>query len=143
MANVIVTGDKELDARLKGLPDKLQNKFTKGAFKKAGIRLLSEFQKIVKAEAYDTGAYHEAATIKPAKRKRSQRGIGLYVDAEKLARHGEPKQYYYPASLEFGYKRQNGTHVPAIKPQRRALYEHENEYRQAFIEDVHQLINQS
>ncbi len=152
MTLVVVTGDKELDAKLANLPTAMQRKFIRGALKTGSKRVVAEFQKIVKAEAYDTGTLHDAAKVKPTKRSRSRIGVSMFIDREKLfaayaTKHaGHPPHpakgakgpFYYPAVIEFGDDRKQ-----PIRPMRRALYDHAAAYRELFIEDVNAVIEEN
>jgi hypothetical protein len=168
--DVLVTGDKELDAKLKLLPKKLHDKLVKGALKSSGKILLAEYRGIVRTEAYDTGGMMRSASIKQAKLKRKDAssgkpvGVTLHIDRNKLlakklkstGKTGLRKQrdiidvhqadidemHYYPASIEFGYTRKNGTHVQGIRPQRRALYDNASKYKALFVADLKQLVAQ-
>jgi hypothetical protein len=143
---VVVTGDKILDANLAALPKKLHNKLIKGSLKRSGKTLLSEFRNIVSTEAYDTGAYMRATSVKQAtKLKGKGIGVTLHVAPEKLKKIQQKKKgrtvdHYYPASLEFGYTARDGTKIPAVGAQRRALYDNATTYRDYFMSDLRQLV---
>lgn len=153
MANtlVVVTGDKQLDARLAKLPPKLQGKLGRKALRKGGKRVQEKFRKIVLAEAYETGAYLKSAKVRALPRKRNTIGVTLHIDREKYFQEYE-KQYghkptpiaggadpfYVPAGIEFGTKTQE-----AVRPQRRALYENEQNIVSDFRSDVSELIREA
>jgi hypothetical protein len=146
---VIVTGFAQLDAKLRGLPPAMQRKFVRGALRKGAKRIVLEFKRIVRAEAFDTGTLHKAAKVKALKRSRTRVGVSMFIDREKLfanyaAKHGGKKPhpakgqtepFYYPASIEFGTE-----HQPPIRPMRRALYDNAAVYRELFRADVTQFI---
>jgi hypothetical protein len=147
-----VTGFKELDAKLRNLPPKLQRKFVRQSLRKVNKRVQQEFKKIVTDEAFDTGALSRSTKVRALKRSRRRVGVGVYIDREKLfanyaKKHGGKKPhpaaggtepFFYPAVVEFGSE----SHEP-VRPMRRALYEHEAEYRNYFRDDVAKLIAES
>lgn len=142
---VATTGYADIDTKLSQLPPALQRKFYRGALRKGGNRVKQEFQRIVKDEAYDTGAYMRATSVRALKRKKDRIGVSLHVDKSKLIarrqkKTGETKEYYYPASLEFGYTRKNGTHVKPVRAQRRALYDNQKVYLAYFVGDMRQFL---
>lgn len=83
---VIVTGDKELDAKLGGLSPKLQKKFTRQALRKSGKRVLTKFRAIVQTEAFETGALMDSASVRAMKRSRTRLGVTIFIDRKKLFR---------------------------------------------------------
>lgn len=150
-ATVILTGDKELDARLKQLEPKLQKKLTRKALRKGGKRVLTKFQDIVDAEAFETGAYRKSAKIRALKRSRNKLGVTIHVDRDKYfaeyekqyghkptPRHGETEPHYVPATIEFGDERHE-----AVRPQRRALYENETQIKRDFVSDMKELVREA
>jgi hypothetical protein len=145
---VYVTGHKELDLKLRLLPDKLQRKFVRGALRKCAKRVVRDTQNIVRAEAYNEGVLYRALKVKSLKRSRVRVGTSVFIDREKLfaayqAKYGHPPHpakgrndpFYYPAVIEFG----SDTKEP-VKPMRRALYDNANELRALFAADVKQFI---
>lgn len=149
---VVVTGFKELDAKLGALPEALQKKFLRGALRKGGKRLARDVVQIIKAEAYDTGALAKSVKVKSLKRSRKRIGIAVMPprgvlfsnyakdqqkDRQKSgnATFAKPKKDYYPAFVEFGTDTQ-----PAVKPFRRALYDNADVYRAYFKADMTQFI---
>lgn len=150
---VVVTGDEELDAVLRTLSPRLQKKFVRGALRKSMKRVKGEFEKIVRTEAYATGAYLKSTKVRSMKRSRSRIGMEFHVDRDKYferyqakygkkpsPRKGETEPHYVPASIEFGFDLPNGTHVEAVRPQRRALYDNQQAILGEFKNDVKQLI---
>lgn len=152
---VVVTGFKELDAKLRDMPNAVQRKFIRGALRRGSKRLTRDAVRIVKAEAYDTGAL--AKSIKVVSLKRSKKRIGIsvmpprnvlfknYANAQQKVRKksgnatfAKPKTDYYPAFVEFGTDKQ-----PAVKPFRRALYDNANVFREYFKADMLQFIAQN
>lgn len=146
---VFVTGVAELDAKLIAMPPAMQRKFVRGALRKGGKRLTKEAQRIIQAEAYDTGALHKSLKVRSLKRSRKRVGIALLPDRDKLfanyrKKHdgkpphpakGETDPHYYAASIEFGTE-----HQPAVRPFRRALYENAKVYQEYFVADLRQFI---
>ena len=134
----------------------MQNKFVRSALRKSGKKVKSDFQAIVKAEAFETGAYLRSTTVRATKRSRSKVGVSLQVDTLKFAREylagygdfptsmaGESRPFFVPAAIEFGYRLRNGNHVGAIKPQRRALYGNKRNVRSNFIRDLQAIIKEA
>lgn len=149
---VVVTGFKELDAKLRGMPNAVQKKFIRGALRRGGKRLTQEAVRIVQAEAYDTGTLAKSIKVKSRKRSRTRIGISVmpprdvlfknYANAQQKDRKksgnatfAKPKKDYYPAFVEFGTDTQ-----PAVNPFRRALYDNANVYREYFKADMRQFI---
>jgi len=145
---VIVTGYRELDAKLRNLPPALQRKFVRGALRKANKRINQEIQRILKAEAYDTGAFAKSIKAKALKRSRKRIGVATFTDTDKLyalyeSKHGrkphpakgQTEPFFYPAVIEFG----SVTHQ-AVAPMRRALYDNAAVYREYFKADLRQFI---
>ncbi len=146
---VFVTGDKELDAKLTAMTPALQRKFVRGALRRGSKRLTTEIKRIVRAEAYDTGAFHKSIRSKSLKRSRNRVGIAVMPDRDKLfanyaKKHdgktphpakGETDPFYYVAALEFGTET-----MPAVKPLRTALYENKEVYQEYFKADLRQFI---
>jgi HK97 gp10 family phage protein len=147
---VIVTGFKELDAKLRQMPAAMQRKFVRGALRKGGLRLQQEAKRIIRTEAKDTGAL-EKSVGRPIALKRSRKRVGIAVlpkrdvlFANYAAKHGgktphpakgESEPFYYAAAIEFGTSDE-----PPVKPFRRALYDNEAVYRAYFKADLTQFI---
>lgn len=149
---VVVTGFKELDAKLRMMPNALQKKLIRGALRKCGKRLSREAVRIIEAEAYDTGTLARSIKVKSMKRSKTRIGVSVmpprdvlvknYANAQQKDRKKsgnatfeKPKTDYYPAFVEFGTESQ-----PAKKPFRRALYDNANVYREYFKADMKQFI---
>lgn len=150
---VVVTGFKELNAKLRTLEPKLQRKFVNGALRKGGKRLTQEAVRIIEAEAYDTGTLAKSVKVKALKRRKGRVGVSVmpprdvllskYAKAQQKLRKksgnatfAKPKTYYYPASVEFGTESQQ-----PVKPFRRALYENAGVYRTYFAADLKQFVD--
>lgn len=144
----IVTGYKELDAKLRKMPEALQRKLVKGALKKSTDRDKQETIRIVKAEAYDTGAYSKSLKVRQIKRSRVKVGSMVIVDTQKLfqeyakkhgrfpgSEKGQIRPAFYPAMIEYG----SPTNQP-ISPMRRALYDNAKVYQAYFVGDLRQFI---
>lgn len=149
---VVVTGVKELDAKLRAMEAKLQRKLIRGALKRGGNRLKRDALQIIKAEAFDTGALYKATQVKPLKAKKTRVGVSVLPPRDRLfsayakqqqrarkkagnATFEKPKTDYYPAFAEFGTEK-----MPAVKPFRRALYENAEAYKAYFVGDLNQFI---
>lgn len=147
---VIVTGFKELDAKLRTMEPKLQRKFIRGALRKGGKRLQQEAKRIIRTEAKDTGALEKSVGApKALKRSRKRIGVSVMPDRDKLfanyrAKHGgkapspmagHNDPHYYAASIEFGTETQE-----AVRPFRRALYDNAKVYQEYFKADLREFI---
>lgn len=152
---LIVTGDKTLDARLLEFGPKTRKKFFRSALRKSSRIVLGKFQKHVRNEAYNTGAYLESAQIRAAKVKRGsgQFGVAIHVDRNKFfalyrerygkqptPRSSDTDPMYVPAAIEFGYITITGAVVPPKRLQRRALYDSEQEVHSWFKRDLREVI---
>ncbi len=146
---VFVTGFKDLDARLRELPNKLQRKYVKGALLKSAKRDAVETKKIIRAEAHNTGAYEESIKTKTLKRSRKRVGVAVIIDrdlyfAKYTEKYGKPpnpaagekEPFFVPAVLEFGTE-----HTKPIRASRRALYDNKDVYLKYFQEDTHEFIS--
>lgn len=151
---VVVTGFRELDAKLRTMPAKLQKKFVRGALKKGGKRLTRAIRWILRAEAYDTGALYKAVQVKPLKARKDRIGIAVMPSRSRLlsvrakleqkarkkagnATFATPNMDYYPQFVEYGTQ-----HMPAVRPFRRALYDNAEAYRAYFAGDLKQFITE-
>lgn len=146
---IFVTGLAQLDAKLTGLPSGIQRKFVKGALKKGAKRVAIEAKRIIRNEAYDTGTLYRSIKARNLKRSRRRVGVAIFPDKDKLfanyaAKHdgkpphpakGETEPFYYFATIEFG----DANHE-AVRPMRRALYDHANVYVAFFHADIQQFI---
>lgn len=153
---VIVTGVAQLDAVLRTLEPKIQKKFTRKSLRNVGKLVMAAAKAIVQAEAYFTGTLYKAFKLRAVKRKRNAIGVSMFINREKLfanytaeyghppnPRKGETEPHYYPASIEFGFTRPDGTEVPAIRPMRRALYDNAEAFKQFFANDLREIIQEA
>jgi hypothetical protein len=153
---VFVTGLKQLDDLLAGLEPKTQKKFTRQALRKSAKRVVEAIKEIVYREAYNLGVLYESFKVRALKRSRRRFGVSMFVDREKLfaayaSWYGHPPNpaknstdpWYYLASIEFGFRRKNGREQRAIRPMRRGLYDNEEEIKQYFIADLHEIISET
>lgn len=145
---VTVTGHKELDAKLRLLPEKIQKKFVRGAMRKGSKRLIREAQRILKEQAYDTGATSKSLKSKALKRSRKRMGVAVFTDTSKLyaiyeSKHGhkphpakgKTEPFFYPAVIEFGDR-----HFEPTRFLRGGLYDNAKVYQEYFKADVLQFI---
>lgn len=66
---LIVTGSKELTRSLSRLPEKLQAKVIKKACRETAKKLvMPQLKESIRADAYDTGAMHDAVKVKATSR---------------------------------------------------------------------------
>jgi hypothetical protein len=144
---VVVTGVKELDAKLRTLAPNLQRKFVRGALRNAGKRVQVDFKRIVKAEAYDTGAFRDSTKIKALKRSNKRIGIAFFTDTKKMYARRAAKldkrtgnthkvqEFFYPSVIEFGSKDRQ-----PVRPMRRSLYDNEKAITAYFVADLRKFI---
>ncbi len=148
---VFVTGFKEIDAKLRALPNALQRKFVRKALKKSGKRDAKETKKIIHEEAHDTGAYEQAIKVRALKRSRTRIGVAVIIDrdtyfAKYEEKHGKPpnpaagetEPFFVPAVLEFGSE-----HKQPIRASRRALYDNKDAYLEYFKQDLLELLREA
>ncbi len=148
-AAVVVTGFKELDAKLRSLTPALQRKLVRQALRKSGKRDVRATKAIIRSEAHDTGALERAVKVRSLKRSRSRIGVGIFIDRDKYfadyaSKHGgkppnpaagETAPFYVPAVIEFGDENKK-----PIRPLRRGLYGNADKTKQDFRDDLVQLI---
>jgi HK97 gp10 family phage protein len=140
---VIVTGDKELDALLKGLPLKAQKKLSRKATRKAAKDIvLPEARNRV---GVDSGELEDSLKVKAIKRSRSR--FGHEVTTGDGFWKGDQ---FYGAFLEFGTKERqhkSGKQVGQIQPGahaflRPAVYDNEGRITQLYVDAMKELISE-
>ena len=143
-AGVIITGDKALDRKLAGLPDKLAKKLSKQATRKAAKEIVLPR---AKADApVDTGELEDSLTVRAV--KRSRRRIGHMVTTRDGMFQGDQ---FYGGFVEWGtHERQtkSGKSTGRIQPNefmflRSALYDNEVRIKAEYVKDVNQLIDEA
>lgn len=141
---VIITGDKELDALLAGLPAKLQKKLSRQATRRAAKNIV-----LPEAKArvpVDTGDLEDSLTVRAIPRSRSR--IGHMVATRDGFFKGDQ---FYGGMIEFGTKERkhkSGKQVGAIQPHkfaflRPAIYDNEERIKEMYVKDVRELINEA
>lgn len=153
----IVTGLKQLDTALQALGPKMANKFTRKALRNCAKKTTAAAKAIVEREAFNTGTLADSFKVRALKPKKGRNVVGtqMFVDADKLfAKYeeaygfpphpmkGQKRPHYYLASIEFGFQRPNGQHVPAIRPMRRAIYDNAAALQAFFIGDVKEMLRE-
>ena len=153
---VTVTGFKDIDAKLKQLPEAVQKKLLRSAMRTGVKRVQKAFvANVQRDELIDTKAFMQSTKAKALKRSRTRFGVGLFTDTQAMYARRKKKltkskdklkdikgtinakdEFFYPAVLEFGSE-----HFPAKKPMRRALYENEKALRASFQGDMKPLID--
>lgn len=150
MANnlVIVTGYKEIDAKLRSFPAKVQRKYLRTATRNAAKKCLAEARRNTPV---DSGAMRDSLKVRAVKSKRKsvlrRRGLeaeighSVVIDRDVLfdlyqARHGgdlpsprsgDNEPHFYPASVELGDENKEGE-----RPLRKALYDNKAKYMAEF-----------
>ena len=148
---VFVTGHKEIDRVLSGLPLAMQKKFVRHALRVSTKKVQKDFERNVKdAELIDTKAFLQSTKVKATKRSRNKVGMALFTDTEAMHARRKKKltgskeslkdikannkfgdEFFYPAVLEFG-----DAHHPPHKPMRKALYDNAKAVQAYFEGDV-------
>lgn len=97
---VVITGDKEIDRRLKSLLPRIQKKVLRSAMRKGMKLVLADAQARVPVL---TGLTKEHLKLKAMKRSRSRVGLNVQVgNAEGLTKtSAEGKKVFYPAVVEW------------------------------------------
>lgn len=153
---VSVTGFKDIDDKLRKLPDAVQKKFLRGAMRTGSKRVQKAFvTNVQREELIDTKAFMQSTKVKALKRSRVRMGVALFTDTAAMYARRQKKlskskdklkdikktidtkeHFFYPAVLEFG-----DAHHPPHMPMRKALYENEKAIRAYFQSDMKQLID--
>lgn len=143
-AGAIITGDKELNSKLAGLPLKLQKKLARQATRKSAKNIVLP---AAKANApVDTGLLEESLTVRALKGGRGR--VGAIVTTREGMFQGDQ---FYGGMMEFGTKERqhkSGKSVGRIQPNgfaflRPALYDNADRVRGEFVTDVKQLISEA
>lgn len=136
-----VTGDKELDRLLKGLPQKLRKKYMRKATRDAAKEDLKEWRNEVETE---TGALRDSPKVRAIKRARGAVGHQITIDREKLileraARGGKigydrkrNEPFFYAAIVELDPQ--------GNKALRSVLYGNADRTRQKIIDGLKEMI---
>lgn len=135
-----ISGEKELDAALSELSSSMQTRYMNKALEAGAQRIRAKWRALVPV---DTGALRDGIEI--IKAKRSRRHIAYMIafpTREHLAKHHaaaatnslnsnrrlsskasdiESGKWYYPAVVEWGGIKKDGTRIPAQAPGRRAF----------------------
>jgi HK97 gp10 family phage protein len=139
---VIITGDKALDALLKGLPAKVQKKLSRQATRKAAKEIVLPDAKA--RVPVNTGDLEESLTVKAMRRSRTR--FGHEVRTKDVFYQGDQ---FYGAFIEFGTKERrhkSGKSVGRIDPAkgfaylRPAIYDNEDRIEQLYVTAMRELI---
>lgn len=142
---ILITGDKELDRLLKGLPLAAQKKLSRKATRKAAKEIVLPDAKA--RVPVDTGELEESLVVKAIKRSRNR--IGHMVATKDGFYAGDQ---FYGAFIEFGTKERqhkSGKPVGRIDPAknfaylRPAAYDNEVPIRQLYVSAMTELIRES
>lgn len=117
--DIKIEGHDALARAFKALPLKVQRKVLRPALR-AGAKVA---RAAVAAQAPRSDeAPHVADTLKIKAMKRKRGRIGLVVITAKRELLGiKDPDAYYPAHIEYGYRKKDGTHVPANPFMKRGL----------------------
>lgn len=142
---VLITGDKQLDRLLKGLPLAAQKKLSRKATRKAAKDIvLPEAKNLVPV---DTGDLEESLVVKAMKRSRGR--FGHQVQTKDGFYQGDQ---FYGAFIEFGTKERqhkSGKDAGRIDPAknfaylRPAVYDNEGRIRELYVTAMHELISET
>lgn len=122
---VVVTGNKIIDRRLKLFEANVQRQVVRKATRRAMKEVvLPEAQKNIMNTSYDTGSFYENIRVRAKTRSRRQIGSRITTIPDTDAFYDDVWYYKFP---ELGSK-----HQPAEAPMRKALYETANESRGVF-----------
>lgn len=134
--DISLLGAKELENALKKLPDIVQKRIVRSSLLKVAKRVHKETLARVPV---DTGRLKAglAAENKPVLQKR-QNAVVYYLNPPTRAFLGIAPDYewYYPWSLEFGYTRKDGFHVPPHPYIRPAVDENMDIYHGMMRRDI-------
>lgn len=139
---VIITGDKELDRLLKGLPLKVQKKVSRSATRKAAKDIVLPDAK--SRVPVDTGDLEESLSVRAIKRSRTK--FGHEVRTKDGFYSGDQ---FYGAFIEFGTKERkhkSGKQVGRIDPAknfaylRPAVYDNDARIRALYVTAMKELI---
>ena len=134
----IVTGDKELDALLRGMPLAMQKKLSRGATRRSAKEIVLPAARA--AVAVDSGELEESLKVRALARSRTR--FGHIVTTGDGLGTGDT---YYGASLELGTKERTqkttGRTTGAITPHkfaflRPAVYDNADRIRAEYVKDV-------
>lgn len=113
--DISMVGDKELTKQLKKLDFKLQKKIVRQSISKA---MLPVRNAAIANAPVDSGKLK--ASIK--RKNKTKRGVSRSsIVTGTRSELGIKTKGYYPAAIEYGYKKKNGEHVPAKSFMRKAI----------------------
>ena len=99
MAKIILTGVKELDAKLRNLSTAMGNKIVRSALRHGGKHLLA---KTKDATPVDTGKLQKGLKLKALKRSRNRSGVMVVTPTREYLGIDPKDKGYYPAAVEYG-----------------------------------------
>lgn len=120
---VTITGDKEVDRKLRALEPRIRKKVQRDAIKRAAKNIIVPAAKALAPE--DTGEL--AASIKAKANRRSRSSVGYTIATTNYNDQGK----FYGGFPEFGTKHQEAS--PFLRP---AGYGNEDRIRQEVISDI-------
>ena len=131
---ILITGFKEVDAKLAQFGPKLANKIQRSALRKAGKLVQDQARANLDAnDSVESGKLRSGVRVKAGKRSRT--GASIIVQTSS-GRHEDPG--FGGAEVEFGTK--HSQQKSFLRP---AVYDNEEKLREFFIADVKEQINES
>lgn len=131
---IIITGFKEVDAKLAQLGPKLANKITRSSLRKAGKLVQEQARGNLDAnDSVESGKLRSGLRVKAGKRSRSSVSIIVQTTS---GRHEDPG--FGGAEVEFGTK--HNQEKSFLRP---AVYDNEDKIREFFITDVKDQLNEA
>lgn len=124
MIDISILGDKALTRSFNKLAYKTQRKFTRKALR-AGAKVVQQEYKA--RVPVDSGALKRGIKVRAGQRSRKYLRINIITpERDKLGISADDK-WYYPAVIEYGGVKKDGTVIPAQAPGRKALEAKEDE----------------
>ena len=127
---IMVTGDRELDAKLKGMPGRMQLKLSRKATRRAARGIILPDARAM--APVDTGALEKSLVVKAIRRSRTR--IGHSVQTKEGFFQGEQ---FYGGFQEFGTKTMRAD--PFLRP---ALYSNETPIKALFVKAMKESIKE-
>lgn len=134
---IVVTGFKEIDAKLQKLEYRVQRKLTRQSLRKAAKEII-----LPEARArapHDTGKLESEIRVRAAKRSRSGFGYVVGFDPKRINR----EEAIYFNAQEFGFKTKGGGRVEGQRYLRAAGYGNEQRVERLVIDDLREVIRET
>lgn len=119
--SIKLTGDKELQRKLKALQGKDQKKVVRKALRAGGKIILAESKRLVPV---DSGRLKKSLKLRAAKGKRQTFGVQVMTGSREELGIDPNDKYYYPAAIELGIdqKRSRSYLRAAVKSKKRQFF---------------------